>query len=241
MSPAECVFIHIGQCGVRTGHSLWELFCLEHGISYDGTLEQGETTDDMELATTTSFFSPTHTSGCLRVTPRSLFVDTEPDSCNEIRCGRYRGLFRQSQLLSGKEDAADNYARGYYNSGKAFLETMTDAIRRLAEQCDGLQGFIIGGATGGGTGSAFTSLLLQHIAVEHGRKSKVTMSILPAHHIFSAVTAPYNNLMALQNLSEYADACFCFDNESLFRICERNFEPERQRYGSLRWLPILKI
>ena len=28
----EVISIHIGQAGVQTGNSCWELYCLEHGI-----------------------------------------------------------------------------------------------------------------------------------------------------------------------------------------------------------------
>jgi hypothetical protein len=36
-----------------------------------------------------------------------LFVD-------EVRTGTYRQLFHPEQLITGKEDAANNYARGHY-------------------------------------------------------------------------------------------------------------------------------
>lgn len=35
----ECISIHVGQAGVQIGNSCWELYCLEHGISPDGTIE----------------------------------------------------------------------------------------------------------------------------------------------------------------------------------------------------------
>lgn len=38
---------------------------------------------------------------------------------DEIKTGAYRGLFHPETLIAGKEDAANNYARGEYLS--AFL------------------------------------------------------------------------------------------------------------------------
>ena len=32
---------------------------------------------------------------------------------DEVRTGTYRQLFHPEQLISGKEDAANNFARGY--------------------------------------------------------------------------------------------------------------------------------
>jgi len=37
----EIISIHIGQAGVQTGNECWELYCLEHGINPDGTLDRG--------------------------------------------------------------------------------------------------------------------------------------------------------------------------------------------------------
>jgi tubulin alpha len=38
---------------------------------------------------------------------------------DEVRTGTYRQLFHPEQLISGKEDAANNFARGHYTIGKA--------------------------------------------------------------------------------------------------------------------------
>ena len=40
---------------------------------------------------------------------------------------------------TGKEDAANNYARGHYTIGKEIIDLTTDRIRKLADQCTGLQ------------------------------------------------------------------------------------------------------
>lgn len=35
-------------------------------------------------------------------------------------------------LISGKEDAANNYARGHYTIGKEMVDNVMDRIRRVA-------------------------------------------------------------------------------------------------------------
>ena len=82
-------------------------------------------------------------------------------SSDEIRTGTYRGLFHPEQLISDKEDAANNYARGHYTVGKQVIDRLLDRIRLLADQCTGLQGFLLFHSFGGGTGSGFTSLLME--------------------------------------------------------------------------------
>ena len=82
---------------------------------------------------------------------------------DEVRTGTYRQLFHPEQLISGKEDAANNYARGHYTIGKEIIDLVLDRVRKLADQCTGLQGFLVFHSFGGGTGSRFTSLLMEHL------------------------------------------------------------------------------
>lgn len=58
---------------------------------------------------------------------------------DEVRTGVYRQLFHPEQLITGKEDAANNYARGHYTIGKEIVDVVLDRIRKLADQCTGLQ------------------------------------------------------------------------------------------------------
>lgn len=38
-------------------------------------------------------------------------------------------------MITGKEDAANNYARGHYTIGKETIDPVTDRIRKLASGC----------------------------------------------------------------------------------------------------------
>lgn len=53
--------------------------------------------------------------------PHAVFVDLEPTVIDEVHMGTYRQLFHPEQLIIGKEDAANNYARGHYTTGKDDL------------------------------------------------------------------------------------------------------------------------
>ncbi len=106
--------------------------------------------------------------------------DFPPD---EVRSGTYKQLFHPDQLMSGKEDAANNYARGHYTIGKEMIESCLDKVRRQVDQCSGLQGFLVFHSFGGGTGSGFSSLLMESLSLDYGKKSKLTFSIYPAPQV----------------------------------------------------------
>jgi len=50
---------------------------------------------------------------------------------DEVRTGTYRQLFHPEQLITGKEDAANNYARGHYTVGKEMIDIVLDRLRKL--------------------------------------------------------------------------------------------------------------
>jgi len=56
-------------------------------------------------------------------------------------------------------------------------------IRKLVDQCTGLEGFLIFHSFGGGTGSGVTSLLMENLSVEYRKKSKLEFAIYPAPQV----------------------------------------------------------
>jgi len=228
----EIISIHIGQAGVQTGNACWELYCLEHGINPDGTMPSDKT-PGKETDSFNTFFSET---GSGKHVPRAIMVDLEPSVVDEVRTGTYRQLFHPEQLLSGKEDAANNYARGHYTIGKEMVDVTLDRVRRLADACTGLQGFLVFHSVGGGTGSGFGSLLLERLSVDYGKKSKLDFCVYPSPQVSTAVVEPYNSVLSTHSLLEHTDVAFMLDNEAIYDICKKNIGIERPAYSNLNRL-----
>jgi len=228
----EVISIHIGQGGIQVGNACWELFCLEHGIQPDGQMPSDKTIGGGDDAFNT-FFSET---GAGKHVPRAVFLDLEPTVCDEVRTGTYRQLFHPEQLISGKEDAANNFARGHYTIGKEIVDLCLDRIRKLADNCTGLQGFIGFHSVGGGTGSGLGSLLLERLSVDYGKKSKLTFTIYPSPQVSTAVVEPYNSVLSTHSLLEHTDVAVMLDNEAVYDICRRNLDIERPTYTNLNRL-----
>ncbi|MCL4140227.1 UNVERIFIED_CONTAM: hypothetical protein GTU68_050846, partial [Idotea baltica] len=152
---------------------------------------------------------------------------------DEIRTGTYRRLFSPNDLITGKEDAANNYSRGHYTVGKEQKNVVVEAIRKLQENCSGLQGFLIFHSFGGGTGSGFGSLLLEELSVEYPKKSKLCFSIYPAPQVSTAVVEPYNSILFTHTTLEHADVTFMVDNEAIYDLCRRELHINRPTYTNL--------
>ncbi|KAE9463175.1 hypothetical protein C3L33_04895, partial [Rhododendron williamsianum] len=184
-----------------------------------------------------TFFSET---GAGKHVPRAIFVDLEPTVIDEVRTGTYRQLFHPEQLISGKEDAANNFARGHYTVGKEIVDLCLDRVRKLADNCTGLQGFLVFNAVGGGTGSGLGSLLLERLSVDYGKKSKLGFTIYPSPQvptfISTAVVEPYNSVLSTHSLLEHTDVAVLLDNEAIYDICRRSLDIERPTYTNLNRL-----
>lgn len=136
----ECITIHVGQAGCQIGERCWELFCLEHGIDYDGfvsssnqSIKNNNNNNNEDLS---PFFAE---SSAGKKVPRSVFVDLEPTVVEEIKSGPIGKLFPSDVMIWGKEDAANNFARGHFTIGREMLEPTLRRVSRLAETCDALQ------------------------------------------------------------------------------------------------------
>jgi tubulin alpha len=215
--PREVLSIHLGQCGVQVGNNCWELFAGEHDIKQDGSCPSDQSVGEENDAFNT-FFSE---AGKQHV-PRAVFADLEPSVVDEVRTGAWRGMFNPDSMISGKEDAASNYARGHYTVGKEIIDLVLDKIRRLADECGGLQGFFVYHAVGGGTGSGLASLLLERLSNDYGKKPKLAFSVYPAPMVSTAVVEPYNAVLTTHALLESTDVDFVFDNEAIYDLCKRN-------------------
>ncbi|CAO3597938.1 unnamed protein product [Absidia cylindrospora] len=226
----EIISVHVGQAGVQIGNACWELYCHEHGIQPDGRLPEGTDIADHSFET---FFSET---GNGKYVPRTVMVDLEPSVIDEVRSGTYRQLFHPEQLISGKEDAANNYARGHYTVGKEMVDSVLDRVRKLADNCSGLQGFLVFHSFGGGTGSGFGSLLMERLSVDYGKKSKLEFSVYPAPQVSTSVVEPYNSVLTTHTTLEHSDVSFMVDNEAIYDICRRNLDIERPTYSNLNRL-----
>ncbi|KAK4291853.1 hypothetical protein Pmani_035343 [Petrolisthes manimaculis] len=230
----EVISIHVGQAGTQIGNSCWELYCLEHGISPNGKFQDERTQGFQPDDSFNTFFSETSAG---KHVPRAVFVDLEPSVIDQVRTGEYKELFHPDQLITGKEDAANNYARGYYTTGREILGDVLKRIRREADLCSGFQGFLIFHSFGGGTGSGFTSLLMDHLGMEYGKKkSKLEFAVYPAPQLSTAVVEPYNSVLTTHTCLDNSDCAFMVDNEAIFDICQRNLNIPRPTYHHLNEL-----
>uniref|UniRef100_A0AAG5CU98 Tubulin alpha chain n=1 Tax=Anopheles atroparvus TaxID=41427 RepID=A0AAG5CU98_ANOAO len=225
----EILQLHVGQAGVQMASACWELFCLEHGIYANGEFCDCSKAD----ADCSAFFSCDRVRRCV---PRVLLLDLEPSVVDEVRIGAYRELFHPGTLLTGSEDAASNFARGHYRLGQTLIEPAMDRVRRLAEGCCSLQGFMMFHSVGGGTGAGLGTLLLERLGEEFGKAARIEFNIFPSPRISPVIVEPYNAILASHAAMEHSDCTIVLDNEALYEVCDRSLHVPEPTYTNLNRL-----
>jgi len=225
MPNREVISISVGQAGIQLGNAVWEQYSAEHAIKPDGKLENE--TSDLYFKT---FFEET---GSGQFVPRQITVDLEPTVVDDVRTGEFAQMFHPEFLLNGKEDAANNFARGHYTVGKEILDQVNDRLRKLVDNSENVQGFIINHAVGGGTGSGLGALILERIAVDYRKKSKIGFEIYPAPNISTCIVEPYNAMLSTHWLLDHTEVSVVLDNEAIYAICQKQLNIDRPSYSQL--------
>merc|ERR1711937_155511 len=157
----------------------------------------------------------------------------EPSVLDDVRRGPYAGLFHSEFLVNAKEDAANNFARGHYTVGKEIMEIVNDRLRKLVDNSENVQGFIVNHAVGGGTGSGLGMLILERLAVDYRKRSKIGFEIYPSPNISTCIVEPYNGLLSTHWLLDHTDVSLILDNEALYQLGTQKLDVKRLSYDVL--------
>lgn len=113
-----------------------------------------------------------------------------------------------------------------------------EKVRRLADNCTGLQGFFIFHSFGGGTGSGFGALILERLSTDYGKKSKLEFSVYPAPTMANSVVEPYNSVLTTHTTLEHSDCSFmvCTMHAASYPFARTNLCDLGRQRGYLRYL-----
>merc|ERR1712134_27945 len=92
---------------------------------------------------------------------------------------------------------------------------------------------IINHAVGGGTGSGLGALILERIAVDYRKKSKIGFEIYPSPQISTCTVEPYNAMLSTHWLLDHTEVSIVLDNEAIYGICQKQLDTDRPSYNNL--------
>lgn len=221
----QSITVQVGQCGNQIGCRFWDLALREHSsVNKDGTFDEP----------LSSFFRnvDTRQNPPLEIplgdgrTPiaglraRAVLVDMEEGVVNEITKGPLGEVFDSRQLITSVSGSGNNWAVGYQRYGIEYREKISESIRHAAEQCDCLQSFSVLHSMGGGTGSGLGTYILELLASEYPDVYRFVTCVYPSEDD-DVITSPYNSVLAMHQLTEFADCVLPVENQSLLDICAK--------------------
>ncbi len=221
----EVIMLHVGQAGLQVGAKYWQNICSEHNLDLTGAPIGGELKGDPE-----TFFMKA-SSG--KYVPRALLVDLEPKVIRQINENMMPGFFDPKNLINGLYGGANSFAKGYLGEGRDIIDQVMEQVKKEVEKCGSLQGFIMTHAIGGGTGGGLGALIMERLKEEYPKKILWTFSIFPSPLLSDAVVEPYNAILSLDKLIQYADETVVIDNHALFQIVTKNMGIDEPVYDDL--------
>ncbi|GAX75354.1 hypothetical protein CEUSTIGMA_g2798.t1 [Chlamydomonas eustigma] len=223
--PRELVTIQCGQCGNQIGCRFWELALREHAAYnskgvFDEALSSFFRNVDARYVPPRNLPVGDGTGIIQTLKARSVIVDMECGVINEMLKGPLGDVLDTQQLISDVSGAGNNWAHGNHVYGPQYRDQMMEKIRCTVEACESLQSFLLLHSLGGGTGSGVGTYILELLADQYPDVFRFTASVFPSEDD-DVVTSPYNALLSLSKLVEFADCVLPIENQALAEIVGR--------------------
>eukprot|EP00435_Cladocopium_sp_Y103_P016967 s907_g4.t1 len=145
-------------------------------------------------------------------------------------------LYRPENIIGNDESSGNCYAKAFHTEGPDLADRCLEMVRKEFEKCNCLQGVQFTHAACGGTGTGLTGLVLKTLRDYLDKQSKCVMQsfvLAPAPGMSEVVLEPYNSALCFQDLLEYTDQVFLFDNRALTEVCQKALEQDMPRMTDL--------
>jgi tubulin alpha len=200
MPQGEIISLHVGQCGIQQAQAVWRQLFFEHNTDESTEYVLHDSIDSTRA--------------------RAVLIDTEPTVIDSILASPLKPAFWHSSV-KGTEDAASNFARGFLKIGNEIHLRVVESLRSQLECCENPNAFFMFHSNGGGTGSGYGTLLLQHLSDFYSSKSTLEFVNQPSDSHASTVE-PLNACLALSRTMKLVDIQFTHDNSTLASLLADN-------------------
>jgi tubulin epsilon len=224
------ITVQIGQCGNQIGCRFWDLALREHAsVNKKGIFDEALNSFFRNVEAKSTFSSHFENTEIplgkgdqqiKSLRARAVLIDMEEGVVNEIMKGPLNEVFDHRQYVTDVSGAGNNWAVGHMYYGEKYKDSITELMRKNAEFCDSLESFFIMHSMGGGTGSGLGTAVLRILADEYPEIHRFVVAVYPSADD-DVITSPYNCVLAMKQLTEFADCVMPIDNQSLVNIVSK--------------------
>lgn len=166
---------------------------------------------------------------------RAVLIDMEPKVIHaSLRRAKRtnRWAYDPSQTLAFQSGSGNNWARGYNTYGASAREAALGLVRREAERCDALGGFLLAQSMAGGTGAGLGSSFAEALRDEYAHAAILNHCVWP-YESGEVIVQSYNALLTLSSLLDVSDGVCVVQNEHLHAACAKLLGVERPTFGDM--------
>jgi tubulin alpha len=218
---AGIVNIHIGNTGVGIGKEFWDLERKKHGISRDGALNS-----DSEFQNTNRLFDE-NANGIYR--PRALFIDSG-QGWTKYLTGNDETSFDFRFFHSVSSETGHLFAEYRSEAARECEKQIPDSLRKLTEQCDSLQGFMVYYSCGGGLGAGVASSMFPVLYNEFGKTEVTPVVVYPCRELFQSPIETYNIVLSQSRIIGQSSSVIALDNGAMYDLCKKKLKIRLPRF-----------
>ncbi|EFC43025.1 hypothetical protein NAEGRDRAFT_69007 [Naegleria gruberi] len=230
---SNVITLQIGQCGNQVGLSFFQNLSsqliqnrLNRVVAGDKFVVNEERYLPFGDSAMDCFFRPNTKNPSDPMIARALLIDMEPkvihNTLNTANRKHENQLFEYdtNNVYHQQSGSANNWAYGFNVHGPNCGDSILEKVRKEAELCDCLSGFVLLQSMAGGTGSGMGCHISQTLRDEFPHSLLMNQVVWP-HEAGEVIVQNYNTLLTLQKLYEISDSIYCFKNDQLFLTCKR--------------------
>ncbi|XP_036369090.1 tubulin delta chain-like [Octopus sinensis] len=229
------VTLQLGQCGNQIGGEFYNTLLQDLHIRNPHVSPRANENYIQEAID--RFFVECKTKSGLAglLEARAVMVDMEPKVIVQTcQLARRSGLWRYpvNQQLCHQRGSGNNWANGFLSCGPKAKETVMNMIRKEAEKCDCLGGFLCLMSVAGGTGSGVGAYLTRCLRDVYPNAFILNQVIWP-YHTGEVIVQNYNALLTLSNLYQTSDGILLINNDQLQDICTRRLHIKQVTFENM--------
>ncbi|KAG8587879.1 hypothetical protein GDO81_005806 [Engystomops pustulosus] len=211
------ITVQLGQCGNQIGYELFDVICNDfHSNGLCPRKENGL----YQAASKERFFEETESG---EFVSRAVLLDMEPKVISQtLSLAAHSGKwsYGEKSQFSQKQGSGNNWANGYCVHGPKHKDIIMNLVRKEAEKCDRLGGFVtimsMAGGTGSGMGTFITSCLRDAYPT-----SLLLNEVIWPYGTGEVIVQNYNSILTLSHLYQSSDALLVHENDVIHKVCSQ--------------------
>lgn len=219
------VTVQLGQCGNQIGTELFSTL-------YADTTNPTSPPTYRQVALERFFHSP---SGSRDPQARAVLVDMESKVVQHSLVEAEKGgrwTYDKKCVYTEKRGSGNNWADGYLNHAPRAMTAILDKVRRQAEKCDYLDGFLMLMSVAGGTGSGVGARLTEYLRDAYPHSTLVNPIVWP-YTSGEVIVQDYNSLLTTAHLQSSCDAILLLQNQQFHQVCSKLLHLEEVAFSDI--------